>query len=533
MNVDGAAAQKSPIATTQPIESPKGVEAENTTGADLPPPTEDTLAQPALPTSTGENGDTSFYLKLSAGVFIFGLGALLVLCIAVVARNCWRRASRSKHKWRYRFLTILGLGVFAFGVHYCEPFLLRKAAEHGSIWAQARLGDALFYGKGLAKNESEAVRWWIKAAEQGNVASQRNAGMAYKNGWGVEKNVSSAAKWYQQAADQNDIQAQLLLGKALFSGDGGSAVDGVKMFQKLADQGNTEGMVLLGYAAFLGKGTERSNSEAIRWWRKAAEEGNTKAMIALGDMYSKGQGLPKDEAEALKLLQRAAEMEDPVAQSKLAGFYFSGKGGIVQDHSEAMKLWRKAAEQGNVEAQYVLGMAYSSGGLGVVKDRAQAKQWLTKAVDGGSTDAQTALEVLQSDQPASREIEGQNTAPKDQKLNEEPTQDAVGYEAILTCGMSGGAHLNIMACFTQMHGGGTDLELRNGDKYGLYKVYNLRSLGREDRDGLHIMLEPSFAIKAQNASDSLILGLVIKDSSNGKVVFQRQASQFSVIRVEK
>ncbi|KPK46778.1 MAG: hypothetical protein AMS22_17630, partial [Thiotrichales bacterium SG8_50] len=48
------------------------------------------------------------------------------------------------------------------GVHW-----LRAAAVAGQPYAQYRLGDLYHTGKGVAKNEQQAVSWWRKAASQG------------------------------------------------------------------------------------------------------------------------------------------------------------------------------------------------------------------------------------------------------------------------------------------------------------------------------------------------------------------------------
>jgi hypothetical protein len=108
---------------------------------------------------------------------------------------------------------------------------------------------------------------------------------------------------------------------------------------------------------------------------------------------------------------------------------------------------------------------------------------------------------------------------------------AKGFDATFTCGMGGTDHINILACFA---GGSksadTELEIQNGDQYGMYKAYNLSGVGVEDQQGFHIHLQPHFAIKAQNSQPTLMLGLTIKDA-NGKVVFQQSAAQYGVISV--
>ena len=48
----------------------------------------------------------------------------------------------------------------------------RKQAAAGDANAQWQLGLALANGRGVEKNEAEAIQWIRKAAEQGNASSQ-------------------------------------------------------------------------------------------------------------------------------------------------------------------------------------------------------------------------------------------------------------------------------------------------------------------------------------------------------------------------
>jgi hypothetical protein len=93
-----------------------------------------------------------------------------------------------------------------------------------------------------------------------------------------------------------------------------------------------------------------------------------------------------------------------------------------------------------------------------------------------------------------------------------------------------GNHINVLACFSGRHVG-TELELRNGDQYGLYKVYEISKLGTETRDGLRIDLRRNFALKVQNSSDSLVLTVTIVESATNKRVFQKSAAKFGVVSV--
>jgi TPR repeat protein len=63
-------------------------------------------------------------------------------------------------------------------------------------------------GRGVTKDESEAVKWYRKSAEQGNEPAQYNLGVMYANGLGVAKDESEAVKWYRKSAEQGDADAK-------------------------------------------------------------------------------------------------------------------------------------------------------------------------------------------------------------------------------------------------------------------------------------------------------------------------------------
>jgi fructose-specific phosphotransferase system component IIB len=106
------------------------------------------------------------------------------------------------------------------------------------------------------------------------------------------------------------------------------------------------------------------------------------------------------------------------------------------------------------------------------------------------------------------------------------------YTALLTCGMGGGDHISIVACFSGGSSGvDTELEITNGQNYQMYKIYNLRSAGSEYQSGFEINLRNSFKIFAQNSSKSLVLSLKIIDNATGATLYQDSASQYGVINI--
>jgi TPR repeat protein len=49
---------------------------------------------------------------------------------------------------------------------------IAKAADQSNAWGQYNLGDMYRDGRGVAKDDEQAVFWYRKAAEQGNVSAQ-------------------------------------------------------------------------------------------------------------------------------------------------------------------------------------------------------------------------------------------------------------------------------------------------------------------------------------------------------------------------
>jgi TPR repeat protein len=75
------------------------------------------------------------------------------------------------------------------------------------------LGAHLRLGKGVAKNEAQAMQWFAKAAQQGYIPAETSLAVGYENGLGLGKpDYQQAAYWFGKAADQDDGYAQLNLG---------------------------------------------------------------------------------------------------------------------------------------------------------------------------------------------------------------------------------------------------------------------------------------------------------------------------------
>ena len=126
----------------------------------------------------------------------------------------------------------------------------KKLAEEGCPQGQLQLGECYYFGEGVPKNATEAVKWFRKAAEQGNAEAQCRLGLCLDAGFGVQLNKEEAVKWYRRAAEQ----------------------------------GHTDAMHLLGGSYYYGWGVPKNKKKALMWLQKARELGHESAVILLQQM---------------------------------------------------------------------------------------------------------------------------------------------------------------------------------------------------------------------------------------------------------
>lgn len=65
-----------------------------------------------------------------------------------------------------------------------------------------------------------ALAQFLPAAEQGNLAAQYHLGLMHARGEGVAKNFTEAARWFGRAADGGHSHSQFILGHMYAKGDG-------------------------------------------------------------------------------------------------------------------------------------------------------------------------------------------------------------------------------------------------------------------------------------------------------------------------
>src|SRR5229473_6088037 len=100
---------------------------------------------------------------------------------------------------RLVFTVLLSAAVFQLAAQQTEtdqkPVEEVKAkAEAGDADSEYRLGLCYYNGEGVAKDFSEAVKWYRKAAEQGFAKAQGYLGRCYARGEGVTQDFAEAVK---------------------------------------------------------------------------------------------------------------------------------------------------------------------------------------------------------------------------------------------------------------------------------------------------------------------------------------------------
>jgi TPR repeat protein len=154
-----------------------------------------------------------------------------------------------------------------------------QLAEGGDPQAQHNLGLLYLEGKGVARDDAQAMFWYRKSADQGFASSQFDVGLMFEDGEGVPADAAAAIAWYTKASDQNYLPAE----------------------EKLADI----------YIA------RKDFADALVWVRKAADQGDPGEQFNLGSFYFNGWAAPKDDAQARLWYSKAAAQGSEAAAAVL------------------------------------------------------------------------------------------------------------------------------------------------------------------------------------------------------------------------
>lgn len=161
----------------------------------------------------------------------------------------------------------------------------------------------------LVGDDIESLR---QKAAQGDANAQTELAFRHRDGKGVPKDDREAMRWAHLAADQGDARALDFVGWMFFTGKGVRQDHRVAYgYFHAAAEGSAQGAYNLGQSCFAALGTEQDIPRALATWKSAAERGHGRAASTAAMVYLAGDGVPADPAEARRLAEMAAALNDP------------------------------------------------------------------------------------------------------------------------------------------------------------------------------------------------------------------------------
>jgi len=165
---------------------------------------------------------------------------------------------------------------------------VRKAAEAGSAEAQARFGQMLLDGDGMAADAPQAFGWFERAARAGHLEAANMVGRCYDLGWGVKVDKDKAAAWFRQAAARGLTWAKYNYATLLALGQGVAEdkAAALALFEEAAAEGNAKAHNFVGSFHEDGWVVEPNLAEAARRYAIAAEGGDFRGQFNHGRMLA-------------------------------------------------------------------------------------------------------------------------------------------------------------------------------------------------------------------------------------------------------
>ena len=244
-------------------------------------------------------------------------------------------------------------------------FWLSRAAKNDLPMAHFCLGVIYFEGWGVSKDFNNAINSFTKSIElgisdepgysgwSGVIAESFIGEMYYLGGNGIAKNDSEALKWLAPAAELNDMKAQSLLADMYYFGDRSlikNLNEAFNWFSRAAEQGEIVAQTMLGYMYQYGQGTLQDYKEAFKWNCLASEKNSVSATKNLAVMYRNGHGVTKDEEMCFSLNLKVAKFGDVDAQVQVMGSYVHGNG-VAISKKDAAYWCNLAREKGSPAAE--------------------------------------------------------------------------------------------------------------------------------------------------------------------------------------
>ena len=222
---------------------------------------------------------------------------------------------------------------------------LKPLAGRVDVEAMFYMGQMAHTGKGIPRNEEDAIKWYRLSAEKGYAPAQY---------------------WFGQLRKLVDVD------------------EGLSWIRRAADSGYKDAFWSMGNH-FEQRGSNEDLRIAAHWYSRGMATGCVDCMVAAGLLYTDGRGVGRNPERAAAIFRDAANAGSVSGATFLGALYLDGDG-VPRNYAEALRWLRPAAEKDFKRAQHFMGFIYANG-LGVKRSYQQAVYWTALASAAGYEDS--------------------------------------------------------------------------------------------------------------------------------------------------
>jgi len=260
---------------------------------------------------------------------------------------------------------------------------IRKSAEQNDAYGQLSLGEMMFEGVEVPKDQAGGLRLIRASAEQGCAPAQAYLGKLYVKAG----NIESAVAWLTKAAEQKNPLGALELGKIV---EARGELENAKKYYQIALEKCPEAGCRLGLIQL------RSGEEelGLKNLEEAGSKGYLQAYVEFADyIFTKNTSDDDAISKACKYLHLAVQKGNVAACNLSGKIAFEGRTKIVRNLQRAREYFTYAADCGDGNGEFNLGCMVLYGFDGPMDER-KALNWFKKALAHKYEPAQAEIDKL-------------------------------------------------------------------------------------------------------------------------------------------
>jgi len=199
---------------------------------------------------------------------------------------------------------------------------LQKLAQEGNPQALYNLGYLTQVGKGVTKNEQQALKYYQQASEKGYVVADYVLANNYvTGGLGLPKDEKKAREYLEKASNAGFDDATVQLAVALFSENKpASDQQALKRLDPLIKKNSMPAIhtkALYDISTGIKNKQEAKVNQGLQSIQNLAKKGYIPALMAVGNMLANGTIVQQNLPEAQKIFSALAQQNVPRAKESL------------------------------------------------------------------------------------------------------------------------------------------------------------------------------------------------------------------------